>query len=138
MEPQQQTLQVRLHVHDLQPCTSGSGRGIAPRLSIALGTIRIQQNEFRSELTSGRRTGDLPCGVLNDTKRIAAVRNRDTQVYMDARPLATSLEELHERFVARPLHADEDGNPRRDCAATRHRPYPNRGTPPSAPERYLG
>ena len=138
MEPQQQALQVRLHVHDLQPCTSGSGRGIALRLSILLGTVRIQQNEFRGELTSGGRTRDLTCGVLDDSKRVAAVRNRGMQMYMHALPLATSLEELHERLVARPLRGDEDRGPRWNRGATPHRYYPNRGTPPSAPERYFG
>ena len=138
MESQQQALQVRLRVHDLQSCTSGSGRGITLRLSILLGTIRIHQNELRGELTAGRRTGDLTCGVLDDGKRVAAARNRDAQMHMRTLLLATSLQELHERFFARPLHGDEDGCPRRDCVATPHGLYPNRGTPPSAPERYLG
>ena len=59
---------------------------------------------------------------------------------MDVKPLpvAATLEKRDERFVAPPLHADQEGLPRRNDRPPAHRLYPNRGTPPSVPARYLG
>ena len=77
-------------------------------------------------------------GMLNDSERVAAVRNRRAQMDTHALSIATALEKPHERLVARPFHGDGDGGPRWNRGMTLHRVYPNRGTPPSAPERYFG